>query len=81
MASEKRLINRICRILGRICDWLYEERMAGYDRELLEQVEREICSGCRDRDSCIGALPLPGGVFPCRRAGDRYWELEAEKED
>ena len=75
------MIKWICNILGRICDWIAEANMADYDRELLDQVEREICDHCPKRSDCIGPVPMWGGVFPCRRAGERYWEIEAEKEE
>lgn len=70
----------IIRLIDRICDWIAEAEMIGYDRELLDQVEREICDNCPERKDCIGPVPMWGGVFPCRRAGERYWEIEAEKE-
>lgn len=75
------MIKWICNILGRIGDWIAEAHMADYDRELLDQVEQEICEPCPEKEDCIGPVPMWGGVFPCRMAGERYWEIEADKEE
>ena len=76
-----KLIDKVRKVWQRIGDWLWESHMADYDREILDQVEREVCEPCPEKEDCIGPVPMWGGVFPCRRAGERYWEIEAEKEE
>lgn len=55
--------------------------MPEYDRDILNEIDYEICAGCSYKywEACTGPH-IEWGLICCKKVRERYAELVAEKE-